>query len=216
MGRRYFGFPTFPAEEATEHAFMRHTPDEVMHDALIRDYIEGCRRGDRRAQRWVFERYYRTMFGVCARYISDADSVQDVVQEGFLKAFTNIEGYTSKGSFEGWLRRVMVNTAIDHVRRRKSWNLTLSGDRDIEDLPEEAPLEEEDRDWSVAQVMEALATLTPMYRTVFNLFVFEDLSHIEIAERLGIEVGTSKSNLAKARRNLQKALLALPSTELND
>jgi RNA polymerase sigma factor (sigma-70 family) len=191
---------------------LRLEPDEVMHDALIRDHIEGCRRGDRRAQQWVFERYYRTMFGVCARYIADADSVQDVVQEGFLKAFTNIEGYTSKGSFEGWLRRVMVNTAIDHVRRRKSWNATLSNDRDIEDIPDTDAEVEEGRDWSVEQVMAALHTLTPMYRAVFNLFVFEDLSHVEIAERLGIEVGTSKSNLAKARRNLQKALLSSTDT----
>lgn len=187
-----------------------------MHDAVLRDHIEGCRRGDRRSQRWVFERYYRTMFGVCSRYIADGDSVQDVVQEGFLKAFTNIDGYTSKGSFEGWLRRVMVNTAIDHVRRRKSWTLNLSGDRDIEDLPDIDETEEEGYDWSVDQIMAAMQTLTPMYRTVFNLFVFEDLSHQEIAERLGIEVGTSKSNLAKARRNLQRALLSIRTTSHTD
>jgi len=184
-----------------------------MHDAVLRDHIEGCRRGDRRSQRWVFERYYRTMFGVCSRYIADGDSVQDVVQEGFLKAFTNIDGYTSKGSFEGWLRRVMVNTAIDAVRKRKSWTLTLSADRDVEDVPDSVEAEDDARDWSVEEVMAALNTLTPMYRAVFNLFVFEELGHQEIAERLGIEVGTSKSNLAKARRNLQKALLSSPSPD---
>jgi RNA polymerase sigma-70 factor (ECF subfamily) len=153
------------------------------------------------------------MFGVCSRYIADGDSVQDVVQEGFLKAFTNIDGYTSKGSFEGWLRRVMVNTAIDAVRKRKSWTLTLSGDRDVEDVPDSVEAEDDARDWSVEEVMAALNTLTPMYRAVFNLFVFEELGHQEIAERLGIEVGTSKSNLAKARRNLQKALLSSPSPD---
>ena len=184
-----------------------------MHDAALRDHIEGCRRGDRRSQRWIFERYYRTMFGVCSRYIADGDSVQDVVQEGSLKAFTNIDGYTSKGSFEGWLRRVMVNTAIDAVRKRKSWTLPLSGDRDVEDVPDSVEAEDDARDWSVEEVMAALNTLTPMYRAVFNLFVFEELGHQEIAERLGIEVGTSKSNLAKARRNLQKALLSSPSPD---
>jgi RNA polymerase sigma-70 factor (ECF subfamily) len=106
-----------------------------------------------------------------------------------------------------------VNTAIDAVRNRKSWTFTLSGDRDVEDVPDSVEAEDDVRDWSVEEVMAALNTLTPMYRAVFNLFVFEELGHQEIAERLGIEVGTSKSNLAKARRNLQKALLSSPSPD---
>ncbi|HCC64781.1 MAG TPA: hypothetical protein DEP62_06155, partial [Flavobacteriales bacterium] len=89
----------------------------IMHEAELRPYIEACQLGERRAQRFIFERYYRLMFGVCLRYMSDQDSVQDVVQEGFLKVFNNIGGYTFKGSFEGWMRRIMVNTAIDAIRR---------------------------------------------------------------------------------------------------
>ena len=92
----------------------------VMHEAELRPYIEACQLGERRAQRFIFERYYRLMFGVCLRYMSDTDSVQDIVQEGFLKVFNNIEGYTFKGSFEGWMRRIMVNTAIDAIRRRNA------------------------------------------------------------------------------------------------
>ena len=91
-----------------------------MHEAELRPYIEACQLGERRAQRFIFKRYYRLMFGVCLRYMSDQDSVQDVVQEGFLKVFNNIGGYTFKGSFEGWMRRIMVNTAIDAIRRRNA------------------------------------------------------------------------------------------------
>ena len=92
----------------------------VMQEADLRPYIEACQLGESRAQRFIFERYYRLMFGVCMRYMSDNDSVQDVVQEGFLKVFNNIGGYTFKGSFEGWMRRIMVNTAIDAIRRKNA------------------------------------------------------------------------------------------------
>ena len=100
-----------------------------MHEAELRPYIEACQLGERRAQRFIFERYYRLMFGVCLRYMSDQDSVQDVVQEGFLKVFNNIGGYTFKGSFEGWMRRIMVNTAIDAIRRRNATGWVLGRKR---------------------------------------------------------------------------------------
>ena len=100
-------------------------------------HIDGCRQGDSKSQRWIFERYYRLMFGVCMRYVSDKDAVQDVVQEGFLKVFTNIEGYTSKGSFEGWMRRIMVNTSIDAIRRRKATGLVLGDEKSFEDVVDE-------------------------------------------------------------------------------
>ena len=88
-----------------------------MHEDIIEKHIRGCQQGDRLSQRWVFDRYYRLMFGVCMRYVSDRDAVQDVVQEGFLKVFSGIDRFASKGYFEGWIRRIMVNTAIDHVRK---------------------------------------------------------------------------------------------------
>ena len=80
---------------------LRHSTGDPMQNKELHAHIEGCRRGEDKSQRWIFERYYRLMFGVCMRYVSDRDAVQDVVQEGFLKVFTNIEGYTFKGSFEG-------------------------------------------------------------------------------------------------------------------
>jgi len=177
-----------------------------MHEAELRPYIEACQLGERRAQRFIFERYYRLMFGVCLRYMSDKDSVQDVVQEGFLKVFNNIEGYTFKGSFEGWMRRIMVNTAIDAIRRRNAagWVLGDEGSFEPVDQDEGWEMEEEEGEtFTVHDVLDAMEHLTPMYRAVFNLHVFDNLGHQEIADRLGISVGTSKSNLAKARRNLR-------------
>ena len=171
-------------------------------------HIEGCRRGESKSQRWIFERYYRLMFGVCMRYVSDKDAVQDVVQEGFLKIFTNIEGYTSKGSFEGWMRRIMVNTSIDAIRRRKATGLVLGENKSFEDVVDDGVEDDNDDEYSftVKDVQSAMAKLSPMYRAVFNLYVFDNLTHQEIALKLGINFGTSKSNLAKARRNLRKIL----------
>lgn len=142
------------------------------------------------------------------RYVSDKDAVQDVVQEGFLKIFTNIEGYTSKGSFEGWMRRIMVNTSIDAIRRRKATGLVLGEYKSFEDVVDDGVKDDNDDEYSftVKDVQSAMAKLSPMYRAVFNLYVFDNLTHQEIALKLGINVGTSKSNLAKARRNLRKIL----------
>ena len=150
------------------------------------------------------------MFGVCLRYVSDKDAVQDVVQEGFLKIFSNIDGYTSKGSFEGWMRRIMVNTAIDAIRSRKATGLVLGLEESFEEIADEVvfPIEEDDvENFTVHDVLDAMADLSPMYRTVFNLYVFDNMGHKEISDHLGISVETSKSNLAKARKNLRKILL---------
>jgi len=182
-----------------------------MTETEVQRHVEGCKAGNRASQKWVYERYHRKMFGVCLRYIQDQDAVQDVLQEGFLKVFGNIGGYTSKGSFEGWIRRIMVNTAVDHLRKQKSAGWVLIDDRmdsglEVDNAEDEVE-EDVSADFTVEDVHEAMASLTPMYRLVFNLYVFEQQGHQEIADRLGINVGTSKSNLAKARRNVKQFLL---------
>ncbi|MAO46464.1 MAG: RNA polymerase subunit sigma-70 [Crocinitomicaceae bacterium] len=182
-----------------------------MQNDELHAHIDGCRRGESKSQRWIFERYYRLMFGVCMRYLSDRDAVQDVVQEGFLKVFTNIEGYTFKGSFEGWVRRIMVNTSIDAIRRRKATGLVLGEEKSFDDVVDEAveyEIDTDDETFTVKDVQSAMQELSPMYRAVFNLYVFDNMTHQEIATKLGVSVGTSKSNLAKARRNLRKILMS--------
>ena len=181
-------------------------------------YIEGCKRNDPKSQKWVFDRYYRLMFGVCLRYYSDHDRVKDIVQEGFLKVFSNIEGYTSKGSFEGWMKRIMVNTAIDFIRKEKSSleELTAEGALEIPDEGVEMDFSNDKEEAiTIQNVLDAMNQLTPVYRAVFNMYVFDNLTHQEIATQLGISVGASKSNLAKARRNVKGALLGVKNEKVS-
>jgi len=153
------------------------------------------------------------MKAVCMRYTRDSDQAMDVLQEGFLKVFNNLDKYTGVGTFEGWMRRIMVNLSIDRYRRLKNDLVLLREQNDIENWSSEADDETEDSgeneeiyDITPEQIIDAMQQLTPAYRTVFNLYVYEDYTHQEIAEALGISVGTSKSNYAKAKKNMRKLL----------
>ena len=177
------------------------------------DLIDGCLDGERRAQQRVYELFYGKMMAVCMRYTRNTDQAKDILQDGFIKVFRSMEKFNRTGSFEGWIRRIIVNTAIDHFRRSKNAYLLLGEERSIEDFvdqdAEDIIAEETDDDhWDLkpADVINAMQKLTPAYRTVFNLYVFEELTHKEIADLLGINIGTSKSNLAKAKQNLIKLL----------
>ncbi len=175
--------------------------------------IAGCMRGERRAQQRVYELFYGKMMAVCLRYTKNTDQAKDILQDGFIKVFNSMEKFNQAGSFEGWIRRIMVNTAIDHFRRTKNSYLLLGEDRSIEDFMDHDAedtladeTDDEELDLRPADIINAMQKLTPAYRTVFNLYVFEELTHKEIAELLGINIGTSKSNFAKAKQNLKKLL----------
>jgi RNA polymerase sigma-70 factor (ECF subfamily) len=177
----------------------------------LQEIISLCKKGNRRAQNQIFQMYFGKMSSVCRRFISDMDESQDVVQTGFIKVFDNIHKYNGDGSFEGWVRRIMSNTAIDQIRKKK--NIFISVDAtDYDWLAEQ---ENEEANWNVTliketdRVMEEIKKLSPAYRLVFNMYVIEDYSHNEISEILGISVGTSKSNLSKAKRNLLRNLVKL-------
>ena len=150
------------------------------------------------------------MMSVCLRYTKNHDQAKDILQDGFIKVFRNLAKFNRDGSFEGWVRRIMVNTAIDHFRRARHSYLLLGEDRsmdEFEDLAEEEDNEvDETMELKPADVINAMQKLTPAYRTVFNLYVFEEMTHKEIAETLDINIGTSKSNLAKAKNNLKRLL----------
>ncbi|MFM7234325.1 MAG: RNA polymerase sigma factor [Flavobacteriales bacterium] len=158
--------------------------------------------------------FYGKMKIVCMRYTRDSDQAMDVLQEGFLKVFNNLEKYTGVGTFEGWMRRIMVNLSIDRFRRLKHDLIMLKEQNDIEQLQSESEEDlddsdenEEIYDITPEQIIDAMQQLTPAYRTVFNLYVYEDYTHQDIAEALGISVGTSKSNYAKAKKNMKKLLI---------
>jgi len=181
-----------------------------MIDPDVNELIDGCIAGDRKSQQHVYEMHYSKMLGVCLRYARGMDQAKDIVQDGFIKVFLNISKFNRTGSFEGWIRRIMVNTSIDFLRKNKNEYLLLGDDESIEKyMPVEFEDEDEDQEFEfkASQVIEAMQRLSPAYRTIFNLYVFESLQHKQIAEKLGISVGTSKSNLAKAKKNLKKILL---------
>ena len=171
--------------------------------------IEGCRNGSRKAQEDVFNAIYRRLLSVCRRYAKDDDEAKDILQNGFIKVFKSVENYKGDGSFEGWIKRIVINTAIDHYRRKKVKPLVV--DSEMTDRVG-SNMEDEQEDESVYQqipvnvVLDSVQKLSPAYRTVFNLYVLEGYNHNEIAEMLDISVGTSKSNLSKARLNLRKML----------
>ena len=142
------------------------------------------------------------------RYATDDDEALDIFQEAFIKVFNNLVRYGNKGSFEGWIRRIMVNTAIDHIRKNKKL-------REMVEINEEITadeIEEEAEDLldkvSFDDLLGCVQDLSPAYRSVFNMYVVDGFSHKDIAQELGISEGTSKSNLAKAKMNIKKLLVA--------
>lgn len=172
-------------------------------------WIDRCLAGERNSQRRLYETFYGKMLGVCLRYGNDMDQAKDMLQDGFIKVFNNLDRYNHSGSLEGWIRRIMVNTAIDHIRRDKR-SLVLSQSEELIDQGldlEDEQDEDEDLQLDMSHVIEAMQELSPGYKAVFNLYVMENMTHKEIASNLGITEGTSKSNLAKAKMKLRKILL---------
>ena len=180
-------------------------------ESQLRTLIDGCLRNNRKSQEVVFRAFYGKMMAVCRRYTSDDDQAKDIVQDGFIKVFKNLDRFNYQGSFEGWIRRIMVNTAIDFTRKQKSSHQLSNETKPIEDYGDIAIEEEEEVpeefQLKISDIKAGMSELSTAYRNVFNLYVFENYSHQEIADELNISVGTSKSNLAKARANMKKILL---------
>ena len=175
---------------------------------ILKSIIEGCLRQDRKSQFKLYEKYYSKMIGICFRYARDRDEAEEFVQRGFIKLYKNLSKYEFKGSFDGWIRRIFVNTAIDQIRKNKKDHLLLGEDAHLDVFNKDKDYEpfENHEELDPKIVMEAIAKLSPAYKAVFNLFVIEDYAHKEIAEMLGVSIGTSKSNLAKAKQKLRMYL----------
>jgi RNA polymerase sigma-70 factor (ECF subfamily) len=192
-----------------EKSFRLTNDNDVENKEHLKEIISGCIRKDRRAQEELFRLFYGKMLGVCMRYARDRDSAEEMLQEGFIKVFDKLEGFDYKGSFEGWMRRIIANTSIDQLRKGKKDPILTDNDEDFK-LGTENPIVEKEEmkalEFRAELAMEAIQNLSPAYRAVFNLYVMEEYTHKEIAEILGISEGTSKSNLAKAKMNLQKVL----------
>lgn len=166
--------------------------------------IERLKADDPKAQKWLYDRYAPLFFSVCRRYLSSREDAEEALLSGFYKIFSQIETYQGNGSFEGWMRRVMVNEAL--MLLRKTQPLVFPGEEvRSPDAQDDFSIEAE---LSAREILDLLAQLPPGYRTVFNLYVLEGYKHHEIAEMLGISINTSKSQLLLARAKLQQLLQA--------
>ena len=163
---------------------------------------EGCLKNDRRYQQILYNMFSAKMFGVCLRYANEDNSAQDLLQEGFVKVFMNIDKFRGEGSGEGWVRRIFVNTAIEHYRKQVNMYALHDSEMKHYEFYEESALDVLNH----ADVLKMIQKLSDGYRTVFNLYVIEGYSHKEISDMMGISEGTSKSQLARARYLLQKMI----------
>jgi RNA polymerase sigma-70 factor (ECF subfamily) len=163
------------------------------------DLINGCLKGDRRTQEELYRRFSPKMYAVCLRYAGHAEEAQDILQEGFIKVFKKLDSFRSEGSFEGWIRRIFVNTAIEHFRRKRYLMPVTEKEENTIEGKYLSVLD----NLAAADIMALVQELSPGYRTVFNMYVIEGYSHKEIGDILGISEGTSKSQLSRAKVILQ-------------
>ena len=171
--------------------------------------IQGCIKANRDSQKQLYKLYYGFAMSICMRYSTHYTEAEEIVNDGFLKIFKKIDAFepsyqSCEASFVGWIKKIFIHTAIDNYRKNnKSYTIPILDDSHLEISENSAsPID----NMSYKEIIEIVQKLSPTYRTVFNLFVLDGYKHEEISKQLNISVGTSKSNLAKARINIQKML----------
>lgn len=164
--------------------------------------IAACIRGERNAQQVLYDRFSPVMYGVCKRYVKNPQDAEDVLLEAFFKVFTHVADFKGDGSFEGWIRRIVVNEALMFLRRNNILNETIELEAQL-NIGKEPTIHEE---LEAREILDLLDQLPTGYRTVFNLYVLEGFKHREIAEIMGISINTSKSQLILAKKRLQDLL----------
>jgi RNA polymerase sigma-70 factor (ECF subfamily) len=168
----------------------------------IKKLIDGCLEGNRRDQELLYRRHAPKLYAACLQYSGNDEEARDILQEGFIKIFENLSRYKHQGSFEGWMRRIIVNTALEKFRSRN--NLYRVDDIDQITEPEAEPDNEDYAGLGANDLLGIIRELPPKYRIIFNLFAIEGYSHKEISKMVNISEGTSKSNLSRARTILQR------------
>jgi len=172
----------------------------VLKKNVLEKIITGCKSNDRQAQGELYKLFSRKMFGMCLYYTKDYTAAEDGVQEGFLKVFEKIKQYKGKGSFEGWLRRVILNTIVARYRKENR----LYAVAEIADYMQDSGYESIISEITAKDLLKIIQQLSPQYRMVFSMYAIDGYPHKEIAKTLGISVSTSKSNLSRARAILQE------------
>lgn len=180
-----------------------------MNNDTLENLIKQCQEKNRKAQEEVYLQFSPVLFSICLRYASNYEDAQDVFQEGFVLIFNKIDQFRFEGSFEGWIKRIMVNLSLEKIKKNNRISFENYENQLLQD--EDDDVDEQDFDYQ--EILENVQNLPPQYKQVFNLYVFEEYSHQEIAELLGISVGTSKSNLSRARNILKRNLLKAVTKE---
>ena len=171
-----------------------------------KELIRRCKKNSTKAQKVLYKTYHSSLLGICMRYGKSKAEAEDILHIGMMKIYKNIGSFSGNGSFEGWMKRIIVNTAVDNFRK----NHKHYYHENIDDISESADLSDEISDNLAAKdILKTIQQLPPGYRLVFNLYAIEGFSHKEIARKLGISESTSKTQLLKARLKLQKMLLSL-------
>jgi len=192
------------------------------------DLIKSCKKFNRTAQKELYDKYVKKMLAVCYRYLGNKEDANDIVQEGFITVFTEINKFSEIGSLEGWIKRIMINKAINYYKKTKKINDTLTDIDDIENLEEDEKTDNlsfvkgetsefevvKHADLSKEELYDSLEKLEPPFRIVFNLFHFENLSHKEIGEMLLIDEKTSRTRLFRAKKMLQAHLYTVSMNKL--
>ncbi len=180
---------------------------DLTNSEQVKKVVKGCKKGNRQSQRILYEALYNKMLGVCMRYSKDPKEGEDLVQDGFIKVFAKIKTYNYKGSLEGWIRRLIVNNAIDQLRKKKKMLYSYEEESGINNMEDTGAKETEEKKLLQLEakiIVGLIQKLSPAYQAVFNMYVIENMSHKEIAEKLNISIGSSKSNLSKAKVRLRK------------
>lgn len=163
--------------------------------------IKECQKNKRAAQSEIYKRFSDNLFSVCLRYTKNYEDAQDVFQDGFILIFKKIGQYEFKGAFEGWMRRIMVNLCIEKFRKTNHLYV-VNEEITSEDYESGDEIHEDENDYTYEELLSFIRQLPDRYRQVFNLYIIDGFSHIQISEMLNISIGTSKSNLSRAREKL--------------
>ncbi|WP_373494791.1 RNA polymerase sigma factor [Aquiflexum sp.] len=166
------------------------------------DIIKGCLRGERKAQQHLYESYSKKFLAICMRYVKDRDLAEDVMIEGFMKIFEKMPQFEGKGSFEGWMKRIIVTQSLLTLRNNRNLSMEVNMESHLENMNSAYELNH----LEAAELMDLVHELPVGYRTVFNLYAIEGYSHAEIADLLGITESTSKSQLNRARNTLKQKI----------
>jgi RNA polymerase sigma factor (sigma-70 family) len=176
----------------------------------IKNIVHGCLKLQRESQKQFYTYFYSYAMAICTRYAHNDDDAMEIANDGFLKIFKELSSFEARyedveASLKGWMKKIMVNTSIDHFRKNQKYQMNVSIDDKLYHI--EDHMETSIDKLSYDEIYKLVQQLSPVYRTVFNLYVIDGYKHEEIAKQLKISVGTSKSNLAKAKINIKKMLL---------